>query len=109
VLNKIDALRQKIWHKLRGIPEAKELNATVEKGEKVTEQQLNLLVPYLEAAMKEDAGFAAEIRQLAIEINQEINNDFGQITQVNRDSSTGYQTKTGPNNTNFFGGQHHHH
>lgn len=73
VLEKMNALRQKIWQKLRGIPEVDELNKTVESGGKVTDQQIKLLTPHLEAAMKEDDAFAQEVRQLASEINQEIN------------------------------------
>ena len=81
VINKIDTLRQKIWHKLRGIPEVDELNATVESGGKVTEQQIKLLTPHLEAVMKADKSFAEEVQQLASEINQEIN--IGEILGEN--------------------------
>lgn len=81
VLDRIDTLRSKIWAKLRGIPEVNELNATVEKGNVVTEHQIKLLTPHLEAAMKEDAVFAQEIRRLASEINQEIN--IGEILGEN--------------------------
>lgn len=81
VLSKIGTLRQRIWAKLRGIPEVDELNTTVEKGEKVTDQQIKLLTPHLEAAMKEDEAFAQEIRQLASEINRETN--IGQILGEN--------------------------
>jgi hypothetical protein len=81
VLDKIEALRTRIWNRLRGIPEIDELNATVEKGEFVTDQQIKLLTPHLEAAMKEDNAFAQEVRQLANEINQEIN--IGEILGEN--------------------------
>lgn len=81
VLNKMAALRQKIWIKLRGIPEVDELNATVEKDGKVTEQQIKLLTPHLESAIKGDEAFAQEIRQLASEINQDIN--IGEILGEN--------------------------
>ena len=81
VLNKMAALRQKIWTKLRGIPEVDELNATVEKDGKVTEQQIKLLTPHLESAIKGDEAFAQEIRQLASEINQDIN--IGEILGEN--------------------------
>ena len=73
VLEKIETLRQKLWVKLRGIPAVDELNAIVEKGEKVTEQQIKLLIPYLESAMKEDAAFAQEVQHLTSEITQKIN------------------------------------
>jgi hypothetical protein len=73
ILGKIDTLRKRIWAKLRGIPEVDALNVTVENGGKVTDPQINLLTPHLEAAMREDSSFAQDVRQLAIEINQEIN------------------------------------
>ena len=73
VLGKIDTLRKKIWAKLKGIPEVDELNATADQGGTITEQQIKLLTPHLEAAMKDDDAFAKEVRALASEINQEIN------------------------------------
>ncbi|MEO0538791.1 MAG: hypothetical protein AAF215_33650 [Cyanobacteria bacterium P01_A01_bin.123] len=73
VLSKIDTLRQKIWAKLKGIPEVDELNATAEQGGKITEEKIKLLTPRLEAAMKTDDAFAQEVRALASEIDQEIN------------------------------------
>lgn len=72
VLGKIDVLRKKIVARLRGISEVDELNATIDKGQRLTERQINLLTPHLEAAMKEDAAFAQDIQQLSNEINQEI-------------------------------------
>ncbi|MEM9815536.1 MAG: hypothetical protein AAF827_03850 [Cyanobacteria bacterium P01_D01_bin.6] len=81
VLDKIESLRQKIWAKLRGIPEVDELNTTVEQGGQVSEAQVKLLTPHLEAAMKGDESFAQAVRQLAGEINQEIN--IGEILGEN--------------------------
>jgi len=73
VIEKIDTLRNKIWAKLRGIPEVDALKVTVENSGRVTEPQIRMLTPHLEAAMREDGSFAQEVRQLANEINQEIN------------------------------------
>ena len=81
VLSKIDALRKKIGAKLMGIPAVKELNATADRGGTITEQQIKLLTPDLEAAMKDDDAFAKEVRALASEINQEIN--IGEILGEN--------------------------
>lgn len=81
VVDKMETLRQKIWAKLRGIPEIDELNATVEAAGKMSDQQIRLLTPHLEAAMKADAAFAQEIRQFASEINQAIN--IGEILGEN--------------------------
>gem|GEM_PF-6291278 len=44
-------------------------------------QQINLLTPHLESAMKDDEAFAQAVRQLASEINQEIT--IGQILGEN--------------------------
>lgn len=82
VLQKIDRLRQTIWAKLRGIPDIDALNATAEKGEPLSEQQVKLLTPHLESAMKADPAFAEEIRQLASEINQEMNIQQGSDSEV---------------------------
>ncbi|MEO0373079.1 MAG: hypothetical protein AAF329_00350 [Cyanobacteria bacterium P01_A01_bin.17] len=73
VIDKMDALRKKIWAKLRGIPAVDELKATVEQGGKITEQQIQLLTPHLEAAMQTDPAFAEEVQQIARQISQEIN------------------------------------
>jgi hypothetical protein len=82
ILEKIDTLRRKIWTRLRGIPEIDALQGTVEDSGKVTDPQINLLTPHLEAAMREDSTFAQEVRQLANEINQEIN--IGEILGNNQ-------------------------
>ncbi len=72
VLKKIDILRNKICTKLRGIHEVDALHTSLNKGRKVTDEQINnVLVPHLESAMK-DEFFAKEVQQLAHEINQEI-------------------------------------
>lgn len=81
ILGKMDELRNTIWNRLKGIPEVDELNSVAEKNGQVTDQQIKLLTPYLEAAMKEDKEFAQSIRQLAFEINQEIN--IGEIFAKN--------------------------
>ncbi len=82
VLKKMDELRQKIWIKLRGIHDVDALIASVERGSKVSAQQINnVLVPHLEAAMKNDENFAKEIQALARGINQEIN--IGEILGEN--------------------------
>lgn len=82
ILEKMDTLRRKIWAKLRGIPEVDALKDTVENSGRVTDLQINLLTPHLEAAMREDSSFAQEVRQLANEINQEI--DIGEILGNNQ-------------------------
>lgn len=73
VLDKIENLRKRIWAKLRGIPEVDALNATAEQGGAITDQQIQLLTPHLEAAMKADPEFAQEVQHIAHQINQDIN------------------------------------
>ncbi|MEN8443650.1 MAG: hypothetical protein ABG776_01420 [Cyanobacteria bacterium J06555_13] len=82
VLAKIDTLRQKIWTKLRGNPEVKALTTTIETIGQASEQQVQQLTPCLEKAMQADIAFAQEIRQLANEINQEINIHQGSDGEV---------------------------
>ena len=81
VIEKMDALRQKIWNKLRGIPAVDALNNSVDQGAKITDQQLQTLTPHLEAAMKSDPDFAQDLQQIANQINQEIN--IGEILGKN--------------------------
>lgn len=72
LLDKIEALRQTIWTKLRGTPAAGEVGAIVEGGGTLTQQQLELLVPHLEEAMTADPAFGETVRQTAQQIHQEI-------------------------------------
>lgn len=102
---KIEQLRQKIWDKLRGNPKAESALTAVEQGSKA---DLDRLAVYLQDAMEDDPQFAADVRLMAQEINLEQIQDNSQMTQNNYDNSTGYQTKTGADNTNFFGGTHYH-
>jgi hypothetical protein len=81
LLDKIEALRQTIWTKLRGIPAVGEVGAIAEAGGPLTQQQVQLLVPHLEAAMEADPAFAEDVRQTAQQINQEIN--IGEILGKN--------------------------
>lgn len=80
---KINDLRMQIWSKLRGTPDVDQLQAAIEKGQQVTEEQIRLLTPYLEAAMAKDDKFSQQIQKTAYEINQEINIDdvIGQNVQ----------------------------
>jgi hypothetical protein len=103
---KLNALRKTIWQKLRGTPSAEAaIKALAEK--RGDEADLQKVEGYLQVAMAEDPQFASQIQQLAQEINLLLVDDDSTMTQVNY-SGTNYQTKTGPNNTNFFGGSHHH-
>ena len=81
----------------------------MQKAANVSATDQKKLADYLHQVLERDVTLRQEAQKIAEEIHLEINNDFGQMTQINRDNSTGYQTKTGANNTNFFRGTHHHH
>ena len=103
---KLNALRKKIWQKLRGNPTAEaSMKALAEK--RGTEADLQKVESLLQLAMLDDEAFATEVRQLAQEITLLQIDDDSTMTQVNYGGTT-YQTKTGPNHTNFFGGTHQH-
>ena len=56
-----------------------------------------------------DAAVEQDVRKLAAELHQtivQIDDDSLMIQQ--NSGGTNYMTKTGPNNTNFFGGEHRH-
>jgi len=68
-LSKMDELRQKIWKKLRGNPNAENALVAVEQGSKA---DLDKVAAYLQVALTEDDHFKQEVEQLAKEIHQEI-------------------------------------
>ena len=78
VLPKINQLRQKIWDKLRGNPQA---NVEITKAEQGVETDLELIADYLKVAMRQDPQFAKEVQDLANEINQALE-DEGQGKNV---------------------------
>jgi hypothetical protein len=103
---KLNALRKKIWQKLKCNPTAEaSIKALEEK--RGTQADLQKVDSLLQIAMVDDQNFATEVRQLAHEITLLKIDDDSTMTQVNY-GGTNYQTKTGPNNTNFFGGTHQH-
>jgi hypothetical protein len=102
---KMEQLRQLILNKLKGNLKAETALTAVEQGSK---PELDRLTVYLQDAMEDDPQFAAEVRAIAQEINLEQLQDNSSLVQNNYDNSTGYQTKTDKDNTNFFGGTHYH-
>lgn len=89
-LVKIDALRKKIWEKLRGNPNAKKALSAVEDGNLA---ELEKVAGYLQYVMLEDKQFAAEVQALAQEINAGKLQDNSHMTQYNYDNAKGWQTK----------------
>ena len=106
-LKKMDDLRQVIWAKLRGKPRFEAVKKDIEQQAQITPEQLKQLEPYLQIAMDEDQAFARQIQQLAHEITLEQVQDNSAMNQTNY-GGTNYQVKTGKDNTNYFGGSHHH-
>ena len=102
---KVKQLGNLIWEKcLRGNPGTDQLlqkaaDGSVEDQQKLTE--------YLHTVLEKDASLKAEAQKLADEIHLEIHNDSSSMIQNNY-GGTNYQTKTGANNKNFFGGNHSH-
>lgn len=104
---KVKQLGQLAWDKYVGKqPNAEAVLQKAAEGSIADQEKVTQL---LYQALERDPDFFQQAQAIAQEIHLEINNDFGQMTQINRDHSTGYLTKTGPDNTNFFGGTHHHH
>ncbi len=104
---KMDDLRKRIWAKLRGRPRVEEVKAIVEQKAEISQEQVNQLAAYLQVAMDDDPQFAREIQMIAHEITLMQVEDNSNMTQINY-GGTNYQTKTGADNTNFFGGSHYH-
>ena len=101
---KMDALRQKIWDKMRGKPSAEAAITSIEQG---STAELDRLVAYIQVAMDDDPQFADDIRLMAQQINAGKIQDNSSMTQNNYDSSTGYQNKI-EGGTGFVGGIHYH-
>ncbi|MEP0883121.1 hypothetical protein NDI49_16320 [Trichocoleus sp. ST-U3] len=90
VIEKANLLRQKIWNKLRGNPDAERAIKAVEQGSK---SELVQIAEYLQACMDKEPAFAEEIQIMAKEI-QISNTQDNSRTQINRDNAKGYQVET---------------
>ena len=102
---KMDDLRKSIWTKLRGKSLA--IDEALTKAEQGDRAAVDTVAKYLDVAMVDYPDFAIEVRAIAHEITLEQKQDNSSMTQTNY-GGTNYQTKTGDNNTNFFGGSHNH-
>lgn len=87
---KMNDLRELIWNKLRGNPDAESALANVKDG---AEDELNDVATYLKAAMKNDLQFASQVQALAQQINAGKLQDNSSMTQNNYDNARGWQTK----------------
>lgn len=89
-LAKMEKLRQKIWERLRGNPNAEAALTAAEQGDK---KALEKVEGYLNFAMLEDEEFASEVKVLAQEIHAGKRQDNSSMTQNNHDNARGWQTK----------------
>jgi hypothetical protein len=107
VAKKVMQLGTIVWDRIKGN------TAVVTSLEGAAQEQpedVQKLKNYLYSLWKDErAEFAADVKTLVNEIHFELTQieDNSSMTQNNY-GGTNYQTKTGANNTNFFGGEHHH-
>jgi hypothetical protein len=87
---KMGQLRQLIWNKLRGNPDAEEALSSVEQGK---DEDLADIGTYLKAVMSKDAEFASQVQAIAQEINAGKILDQSSMTQNNSGNARGWQTK----------------
>lgn len=104
-ITQMDTLRQRIVTRLRG--KSKKLDEALVKAEEGDKAAVEAIGKNLDVVMDESPEFAEEIRAIAREITLNQIQDNSSISQTNY-GGTNYQTKTGPDNTNFFGGTHTH-
>ena len=103
VLPKANALRQKIWDKLRGNPNAEIALQAAENG---SATDLEVVADYLKIAMREDADFAGEVKQLAEEIEKETEEDAeSMVINIFGDKNNIFNSKTYGGTTNNIGEQ----
>jgi hypothetical protein len=87
---KMGQLRDLIWKKLQGNPDAEEALKNVQAS---SEEEVSDVVTYLKSAMKNDLDFAAQVQAIAQEINAGKLLDQSSMTQNNYDNAKGWQTK----------------
>jgi hypothetical protein len=87
---KMGQLRELIWHKLRGNPDAENALANVENGR---EADLADIGTYLKAAMSRDPEFAGQVQAIAHEINAGKILDQSSMVQNIAEGGKGWQNK----------------
>lgn len=104
---KVEHLGQIIWERcLKGKPGAEQLLKRSADGSAEDQKKLE---NFLEAFLEKNTSLKEEVKVIAEEINIEIQHDSSSMTQHVHSGGVGYQTKTGKENKNFFGGTHNHH
>lgn len=102
---KMKDLRDLIWNKLRGNPDAE--SALTNIVEQNSEEDIADVATYLKAAMKNDQQFAAQVQAIAQEINAGKLIDQSNMTMNVYDQAKGWQTKV-EGGTAYIGEIHQH-
>jgi hypothetical protein len=87
---KMGQLRDLIWNKLKGNPDAEEALQNVQAG---LEEEVSDVATYLKSAMKNDQDFAAQVQAIAKEIHAGKLQDNSSMVQNNSENARGWQTK----------------
>ena len=109
IAQKVEQLGTAVWNRIKG-------NATavtvLEGAAQEKPEDMQKLKNYLYSLWKdEQSEFAQEVKKLADEIHVEltqIEDNSSMIVNNHGGTNTNYLTKTGKDNTNFFGGTHNH-
>ncbi len=109
IAKKVEKLGTTVWNRIKG-------NATavtvLEGAAQEKPEDMQKLKNYLYSLWKdEQSEFAQEVKKLADEIHVEltqIEDNSSMIVNNHGGTNTNYLTKTGKDNTNFFGGTHNH-
>ena len=88
---KMDALRQKIWDKLRG--SSTKLDEALDKAQTGDLTSVGTIAKYLDVAMEDYPDFAEEVRGLVQEIHAGKIQDNSSMVMNVSDQATGYQTR----------------
>ncbi len=101
---KMGQLRELIWKRLAGKHPAADV--AIEKAKAGEQEGVDTIATLLSVELL-DKDFAGQVQAIAHEITLLQIEDNSSMNQTNY-GGTNYQTKTGANNTNFFGGDHKH-
>jgi hypothetical protein len=103
-IDKMGQLRKLVWNRVTGKhPTAA---TALEQAKAGDPESIDTVATLLSVEML-DREFAEQVREIAHEITLLQIEDNSSMKQTNY-GGTNYQTKTGANNTNFFGGDHQH-
>jgi hypothetical protein len=87
---KMNDLRELIWQRLKGNPDAA---SAIEQARNGSEEEVSDVVTYLKAEMKKDPEFASQLQAIAQEIHAGRLQDNSSMTMNVSGSAKGWQTK----------------